>query len=159
MLLIARTPSSSCASWPWAFSTPNGKALGLNQQLPLVDEAVRLEIGAGNQFTFFNEKGFRILFQKVMAGRLCARIAGTVVGTADVLADPSGALTERGQALLAAAETCRDADSFLVGLEGALLEEATSWRDLVDLVAELEEQIVSIEAKTDAGRVTLFERK
>ena len=44
-------------------------------------------------------------------------------------------------------------------LKNAIIEEATCWEELTDLVVELEEQILKIEAKlADGQKSVVFER-
>lgn len=117
-----------------------------------------LELGHGCEFTFFREEGFRLLFRKLLASRLGIMTAGTV-GEFRYENVATVSLTPTGQRILSAAERQRNSQRFRVILKDALVEEACTWRDLKDLISELDDQIVKVEARSwDGDDTVVFER-
>jgi hypothetical protein len=133
-----------------------------NRQVPIEESVAELRLGEDQTFTFFTKKGFVVLFRGLLAERLGEQAAPT---TLELPAEPSAAriptgvsLSSTGLSILKAVEGSKGAQRFVVALDGALVEEASGWHDLIDLISELADSIVSVEARSNGEKALVYQR-
>ena len=141
-----------------AITRVDGELLGPNERVRLAADVLALTLGKQSEFTFCREEGFRLLFRKLLASRMCAMGAGTVdeLRLDQLTTTPLGPI---GKAIWSEVQPWQNSRWFRVVLENALMEEASSSRELIDLIAELDDQIVKVVARGWNGEDTVaFER-
>ena len=123
----------------------DGQRLEASEQVDLRGEVVPFVLGGGVEFTFVRERAFKMFFSKLLSSRMSAQLMTTEVQSAEAIEATQGT-TVQTRAILRAVEPARDATVFFVYLQNALIEEAERWTELIELVEDLADEIIQIDA-------------